>query len=124
MKEPDVKEVDVFIESELGDHPTEKGKKTIVKSLLKFPCATSKHAALRIFDAAGSQVFYASPRNGNMEAAKDSLIVDVTNQEKIINGCKYSIVEGTTKKVLLSGQIKLKDAAASKVVSLKTGTNE
>ena len=122
-KDQEVKPIDVSIESELGDDPAEKGKKIVVKSLLKFPCSTENHAALRVYDASEQQLFYASPRLGNMQAQKDGFVVNITGHEKKLNGCAYEITEGKTKKVLMTGKIKSKDAAAGKVVSLGTGTN-
>lgn len=122
-KDQEVKPVDVSIESELGDDPAEKGKKIIVKSLLKFPCSTENHAALRVYDSNGLQHFYASPRVGNMQAQKEGFVVNITGHEKEVNGCAYVITEGKTKRVLMTGKIKSKDAAAGKVVSIGTGTN-
>lgn len=122
-KEQEVKPIDVSIESELNDDPNEKGKKIVVKSLLKFPCKSENHAALRVYDSNGLQHFYASPRVGNMQAQKEGFVVDITGHEKKLNGCAYVITEGKTKKVLMTGKIKSKDAAAGKVVSIGTGTN-
>ena len=117
-----LKPIDVIIESELAEDPAKKGSKIVVKSLLKFPCKNDNHAALRIFNKDGYQVFYGSARMGNMEKTDSGFNADITNREKEFTGCDYEITEGGTKQVLLQGKIKIKDAEAAKVVAMSTGT--
>jgi hypothetical protein len=112
--------VDIYIEEVLSED-----QKTTIKSILKIPYQDNNTAkALRIFDAANGQLFYASTR------IKDSLIqnetgfeVEVTNIANSLPGKRYELSEANAKKIVLQGKIISKSAAAKVVNISKTGTD-
>jgi len=106
MAEKKLTKKDLVIE----DEPFKpKDGEPITLKVIKISCDNKTEKALRVLNNRNQNFFHRSSRLGTLEKTDTGFKTDVTGFEEVINGLNYELVEVSSKEVLHSGKIVLKE---------------